>query len=72
MTGKMLENMRKYLEGEDNQGSGQFRWDYLDGLEGEAKGDLSGHPELQEKVKRVITQGFVDPEDWRGVCACQI
>jgi hypothetical protein len=25
------------------------------------------HPDLQEKVKRVITQGFIDPEDFNGV-----
>ncbi|RDW66770.1 hypothetical protein BP5796_09519 [Coleophoma crateriformis] len=66
MTGKMLENLRHYLEGEDNKGSEEFRWDYLDGLEGEAKGDLTDHPELQEKVKRVVKQGFIDPEDWKG------
>jgi hypothetical protein len=27
------------------------------------------HPDLQEKVKRVITQGFIDPEDFNGVSA---
>lgn len=25
------------------------------------------HPEVQEKIKRVITQGHIDPEDFKGV-----
>ncbi|KAL3418908.1 hypothetical protein PVAG01_09129 [Phlyctema vagabunda] len=66
VTGKMIENLRKYLEGEDNLGSGVYRWDFLDGFEGGEKNSLDHHPDLQEKVKRVITQGFIDPEDWNG------
>ena len=25
------------------------------------------HPEVREKIKRVITQGHIDPEDFKGV-----
>jgi len=39
----------------------------LDGFDGDEKNSLDKHPDLQEKVKRVITQGFIDPEDWNGV-----
>lgn len=28
----------------------------------------SAHSELQEKVRRCINQGFIDPEDFKGVC----
>lgn len=67
MTGKQLQNLRLYLEGEDNQNSGNYRWDFLDGYDGDDKGSLEGHPELQEKVRRVVTQGYIDPEDFNGV-----
>ena len=39
----------------------------LDGYDDEDKGSLHDRPDLQEKVRRVITQGHIDPEDWRGV-----
>ena len=67
MSGKQLLNLRKYLEGEGNLGSGIYRWDFLDGYDGEEKGSLEGHPDLQEKVRRVVTQGFIDPDDFNGV-----
>ena len=28
----------------------------------------SDHPDLQEKVRRCVNQGFIDPEDFNGVC----
>jgi hypothetical protein len=65
VTGKVLENMRKGIEDPDKPGI--YRWDYLDGYDGEDKHGLQGHPELQEKVRRVISQGFIDAEDWKGV-----
>ncbi|KAH8816821.1 hypothetical protein F5884DRAFT_853250 [Xylogone sp. PMI_703] len=66
VTGKQLQNIRKFLEGEDKIGSGEYRWDFLDGYEGEEKNSLDKYPELQEKVRRCITQGFIDPEDFNG------
>lgn len=27
----------------------------------------SDHPEVQEKIRRVIKQGHIDPEDFNGV-----
>jgi hypothetical protein len=57
--------LRAYLE--DPAKPGVYRWDFLDGYEGDDKNSLEKHPEVQEKVRRVITQGFIDPEDFRGV-----
>lgn len=65
ITGNVLENIRNGIEDPGNPG--QYRWDYLDGYEGDDKDSLQKHPEFQAKVRRVITQGFIDPEDWRGV-----
>ncbi|APA11355.1 hypothetical protein SS1G_11605 [Sclerotinia sclerotiorum 1980 UF-70] len=62
VTGKQLENMRNYLE----DGKGGYMWDKLDGYNDGGKGSLDDHPEMQEKVRRVVTQGFIDPEDWKG------
>ena len=66
VTGKQLENLRGAL---DPTESGEYDWNALDGYDGEGneKGSLDHHPDLQEKVKRVITQGFIDPEDFNGV-----
>lgn len=44
----------------------------LDGYDDGAKGSLNDWPELQEKVRRVITQGHVDAEDWRGDPAANV
>ena len=57
--------MRKNLEDPDHPDS--YRWDYLDGYDDDGKGGIEGYPDLQEKVRRVITQGFIDPEDFNGV-----
>jgi hypothetical protein len=64
VTGKQLENIRSYL---DPSGTGDYQFDMLDGFDSDDKGSLLSHPDLQEKVRRVITQGFIDPEDWNGV-----
>ncbi|QSZ36971.1 hypothetical protein DSL72_009063 [Monilinia vaccinii-corymbosi] len=66
VTGKQLENLRKYLEDERKPNSGSYLWDKMDGYNDGGKGSLDDHPELQEKVRRVVTQGFIDPEDWKG------
>lgn len=65
MTGKQIENIRNYLEDPDKPGT--YRFDYLDGYEGDEKNSLDKHPDLQDKVRRVITQGFIDPDDFNGV-----
>ncbi|KIN07976.1 hypothetical protein OIDMADRAFT_110631 [Oidiodendron maius Zn] len=64
VTGHQLQNIRNNLE--DPNSPGTYRWDFLDGYEGDEKNSLDKHPELQEKVRRVITQGFIDPEDFNG------
>lgn len=56
--------MRNYLE--DNKGG--YMFDKMDGYNDGGKGSLDDHPEMQEKVRRVVIQGFIDPEDWKGVC----
>jgi len=65
VTGKILQNIQNNIE--DPNKPGTYRWDYLDGYEGDDKNSLERHPDLQEKVRRVITQGFIDPEDFNGV-----
>jgi len=45
-----------------------YNWDMLDGYEGDEPSSLLHHPDLQAKVRRVIMQGFIDPEDFNGVC----
>ncbi|TGO24087.1 hypothetical protein BPAE_0112g00050 [Botrytis paeoniae] len=62
VTGKQLENMRNYLE----DGKGGYMFDKMDGYNDGGKGSLDDHPEMQEKVRRVVIQGFIDPEDWKG------
>lgn len=68
ITGKVLQNIRSGIADPNNPG--QYLWDWLDGYDGEDKNGLQGSPDLQAKVRRVITQGFIDPEDWRGVSIC--
>ncbi|KAL2129067.1 hypothetical protein VTI74DRAFT_8282 [Chaetomium olivicolor] len=58
VSGEQCTNMQKKL-GKDS--SGEYRWDMLDGWE-----ELQEHPDAVEKVKRVITQGHIDPEDFNG------
>ena len=51
----------------DPAGTGNYEWDRLDGYDSEDRGSLDAHPDLQEKVRRVITQGYIDHEDFNGV-----
>ena len=64
VTGAQIANMREYLL---DQATNEYQWGALDGYDGEEKNSLARHPDLQEKVRRVITQGYIDPEDWNGV-----
>lgn len=65
VTGRILEGLRTYLADEGKPGT--YRWDALDGYEGGEKNSLDKHPDLQAKVRRCITQGFIDHEDFNGV-----
>jgi hypothetical protein len=67
VTGKVLEGIRTLLA--DPDVPGKYQWDALDGYdsEGVEKNSLEKHPDLQEKVRRCITQGFIDAEDFNGV-----
>jgi len=50
-----------------SSGPDEYDFDMLDGYDDDDPSGLKDQPELQEKVRRVITQGFIDPEDWNGV-----
>ncbi|POS87861.1 hypothetical protein EPUL_000220, partial [Erysiphe pulchra] len=64
VTGKILQNIRNAL---DHNDSGEYSWDALDGYQGaDEKSSLEHFPDLQEKVRRVVTQGYIDPEDFKG------
>jgi hypothetical protein len=60
-----LQNIREYMA--DPEKPGEYLWDRLDGYEGEEHNCLDKSPDLQEKVKLAITQGFIDPDDFNGV-----
>ncbi|KAH7312019.1 hypothetical protein BKA65DRAFT_159092 [Rhexocercosporidium sp. MPI-PUGE-AT-0058] len=64
VTGKVLQGLRDLVSDPDTPGS--YRWDMLDGYESGDKNSLDRNPALQEKVRRCITQGFIDPEDFNG------
>jgi hypothetical protein len=64
VSGKQLQSVRAYL---DPEGTGNYQWDHLDGYDSGDKGSLDAHPDLQEKIRRVITQGYIDEEDFNGV-----
>ncbi|TVY33589.1 PARP-type zinc finger-containing protein, partial [Lachnellula subtilissima] len=64
VTGAQIQNMREKLEDPDDPGT--YRWDFLDGYDSGEKNSIDRFPDLQEKVRRVITQGFIDPEDFNG------
>ncbi|KHJ35347.1 putative zf-parp type zinc finger protein [Erysiphe necator] len=64
VTGKILQNIRNTL---DHNGSGDYTWDALDGYYGaDEKSSLEHFPDLQDKVRRVVTQGYIDSEDFKG------
>lgn len=64
MSGKQLQSVRAAL---DPEGTGNYDFSMLDGYDSEDRGSLDDYPDLQEKVRRVITQGFIDAEDFNGV-----
>ena len=67
VSGLQLQHLREALADPDQPDG--YNWEMLDGYGDEDdKFSLSDHPELQEKVRRVIMQGFIDHEDWNGVC----
>ncbi|KAF4947550.1 hypothetical protein FGADI_10333 [Fusarium gaditjirri] len=57
VSGQQLENVRELCQ----QGDGSFDCDLIDGYD-----ELVEHPDVQEKVRRCINQGFIDPEDFKG------
>ncbi|KAF5605879.1 uvsb pi-3 kinase [Fusarium pseudocircinatum] len=57
VSGQQLENVRELCQ----QGDGSFDCDLIDGYD-----ELVDHPDVQEKVRRCINQGFIDPEDFKG------
>ncbi|KAE9365328.1 zf-PARP-domain-containing protein [Stipitochalara longipes BDJ] len=64
VTGKQLQNLRVALADPDQPDG--YNWEMLDGYEGDEPSSLVHHPDLQKKVRRVIMQGYIDPEDFNG------
>lgn len=60
MTPRMIENMREYIEKDDDSNGTKLQFDLLDGWE-----ELT--EEIQAKITHVMEQGHVDDEDWKGV-----
>jgi hypothetical protein len=60
-----MQNIRESLADPDQPGT--YLWDKLDGFEGEEHNSLEKSPDLQEKVRLAIMQGFIDPEEFNGV-----
>ncbi|AEO65689.1 uncharacterized protein THITE_119498 [Thermothielavioides terrestris NRRL 8126] len=58
VSGEQVVNMQEKLGVDKN---GEYNWDMLDGWE-----ELEDHPDLRQKVMRVIKQGHIDPEDFKG------
>ncbi|KAI6712982.1 hypothetical protein JHW43_004451, partial [Diplocarpon mali] len=67
VTGKVIEGIRNLILDPANPGT--YRWDMLDGYDSEGieKNSLERKPELQEKVRRCITQGLIDEYDFNGL-----
>ncbi|EHL00705.1 hypothetical protein M7I_3336 [Glarea lozoyensis 74030] len=59
-----IKGVREVLE--DPEHPGVYRWDFLDGYEGDEKNSLSHFPDLQQKVREVVEQGHIHPEDFNG------
>ncbi|KAL2062325.1 hypothetical protein VTL71DRAFT_6591 [Oculimacula yallundae] len=64
VTGKVLQGLRNLVADPDAEEG--YRWDMLDGYDSGDKNSLDKNPHLQEKIRRCITQGFIDPEDFKG------
>jgi hypothetical protein len=59
VSGHIIQSIRESADGED----GTYDWDLVDGYD-----ELSS--DLQDKFRRVIEQGFIDPEDFKGDPEC--
>ncbi|KAH8773007.1 poly polymerase and DNA-ligase Zn-finger region-domain-containing protein [Hyaloscypha finlandica] len=64
VTGQQIEHLRDTLADPDRPDG--YNWELLDGYESDDRGSLVHHPDLQDKVRRVIMQGYIDPEDFNG------
>ncbi|KAL2169718.1 hypothetical protein VTG60DRAFT_5771 [Thermothelomyces hinnuleus] len=58
VSGEQVVNIQQKIGKDSN---GEYRWDAIDGWE-----DLEDRPDIREKIKRVIRQGHIDPEDFNG------
>ncbi|EGS22977.1 uncharacterized protein CTHT_0014560 [Thermochaetoides thermophila DSM 1495] len=58
VSGEQVVNMQKKYATDK---PGEYNWEAIDGWE-----ELENFPDVQEKVKRVIRQGHIDPEDFKG------
>lgn len=44
-----------------DKGDGDYDFDRIDGFD-----ELNDHPEIQDKIRRCVKQGHIDPEDFKG------
>lgn len=51
----------------DTSDPDSYRFDMLDGFDDEMEKDPLSE-EQKEKIKKALIQGFIDPEDFNGVC----
>lgn len=58
VSGLVIQNIRDAIsKGEDED----YAWDAIDGYD-----ELEARPDIQEKIRRVIKQGHIDPKDFNG------
>ncbi|RYO88388.1 hypothetical protein DL766_003067 [Monosporascus sp. MC13-8B] len=57
VSGFTISNIQESIKNAD----GDYDWNMLDGYD-----ELDDHPDVQEKIRRVVTQGHIDPEDFNG------
>ena len=62
VSGFQLQGLRNLLV--DPEEPDTYRWDRLDGYDGDEKNSLDKHPDLQEKVRRAVENGCIDPEEY--------
>lgn len=63
VSGDQIKNIRDTI----GEGGDEYDWDMLDGYD-----DLENSPEVQEKIRRVVKQGHIDPEDFKGDAAYNV
>ncbi|KAI1080547.1 zf-PARP-domain-containing protein [Whalleya microplaca] len=56
VSGKTISNLQEKISSGDG-----YEWDMIDGYD-----EMGDHTDIQEKIRRVVTQGHIDAEDFNG------